>query len=351
MLFIVIFLMLTLSAFGFDALAGRLASAWRGWRNYAMLLALLICAVTFLDLYTESKNSFFRYSVNWREFFQTKQPWDPLAEKQGEFRTFRLMVQDMPFYGQMDARAVAGRFQRLQPNLNMLYGLSLVGGYEEGLIPLVRFKDFMLTYNRNFRSARPDTQLLALMNVRYVYSELPVQSDRLKRMSIPPYWQQRLPYSIYENADWRGGVFWLHDIQTHYDLSLLDGTYSRNGKLMTHYGSEFQTYSKQERPSHAIRKSEQLSLSRKSINELHIEKPAGAEAEICLSMASYPGWVAIDSNERTPLNPLNAIHSSFLPSADSTKLIVRYEPFSFRLGLFLTLMVLLFILASFIFLV
>jgi hypothetical protein len=359
MLFLVSFLLLTVAAYGLDVIAGELARSQRNWKMLAPALAAIICVRVFGDLYAASQNSFFRYPVKWKESMHEREPWYPLRQDTDYFRTFRLMVNDMQFYDAIAAPALAGRLQRLQPNSNMLYNLALVDGYEEGLLPTVRFKDFMLTYNRNFRSARPDSALLALMNVKYIYADgimqkdnlyvqLPVVSERFRAVRLPGDWEKRLPYRLYENLDWRGGVFWLRELEARYDLARLDGTYYRWGKLMTGYADTLQKYQKAESSNEPLDAQRGLRIWYYSPNEIHVRKLVNQVGDLCVSQATYPGWVAISGDMRAPLKPLNAILSSFPAQAGKTTIWLRYEPFSFRLGLFLSLFVLI---ALFIFLI
>lgn len=99
----------------------------------------------------------------------------PVAAQPGSpNRVYRFMAHDSDFFLDHRASAVAERFLRQQPNLNMLWEKPLTDGYEEGLLPAWRYANFLRRFNRNLRNDELDAPLLALMGVNTVLTEYPV---------------------------------------------------------------------------------------------------------------------------------------------------------------------------------
>lgn len=96
--------------------------------------------------------------------------------KDGPGRIYRFMMRDSDLYLDHRASAVAERIVRHQPNYNMILGSSLVDGYEEGLLPTWRLGNFLRRFNRNLRNSVLDAPLLAVMGVTKVFSEYPLPS-------------------------------------------------------------------------------------------------------------------------------------------------------------------------------
>ncbi|MCX7766165.1 MAG: YfhO family protein, partial [Candidatus Sumerlaeia bacterium] len=205
---------------------------------------ILLALAIFTDLFFNSRREAFNLTAKVRFLHHTSYPWlktianlnvrSPLNPP--SYRLFRLMNRDDDFFLSTAPSAVGQRFLRLQPDENVLFSLPLIDGYEESLLPAIRYKDFLLTYNRNLRNFAPDTLLLALLNVRYIYSELPVSSTRLHYLTTI-----HSNYQLFENLDWQGPAFWKDDLTKVFQLELLEGTYLRTGALQISFGTEFRS--------------------------------------------------------------------------------------------------------------
>jgi len=144
---------------------------------------------------------------------------------------------------------VALRAERLMPNLNLLAHAPLADGYEEGLLPTIRYKDFLLAFNASIRRPDPDARLLALGGVRWIWSDLPVASpdwepvesfgraggasaEKTTRASAEPRDPKRagaagrLPGRLYQNRLWRGAAFEESEFPG-IDWGALDGPFQR----------------------------------------------------------------------------------------------------------------------------
>lgn len=301
-----------------------------------ILFLIVFSIICFVDI---------RYNSR-KEGFRKTAPIISIEEQAGEdlrtldrndsemYRLFRLMVKDDDYYLSPTQSGVEGQFRRLQPDINVLFDIPLVGGYEEGLLPSVRYKDFLLTYNRNLRNPSPDHLLLMLLNVRYVFSEpeLPLISGRIKKVSWTPHW------ILWENLEWKGGAFWKEQVETFISLEDLDGSAYRGGALRTSFGTTFERgYMKKlaedipDDVSHALR------LEQQTCNSFVLECERGT-GDVLVSIPAFMGWVwRSDGGERRPLEPINAIMQTIPAVSAPERMIVSYHPFSVRLGFFLSL--------------
>lgn len=302
---------------------------------------ILLVLISFFDLFFNSRREAFNFTAKVRSLHYASYPWFKTLANSPAFsplnpfpyRLFRLMSRDDDFFLSPTPSAVSQRFLRLQPDENVLFSLPLVDGYEESLLPAIRYKDFLWTYNRNLRNFSPDTLLLTLLNVRYLYSELPVSSPRLRHLTT--FYSH---YELFENLDWQGPVFWKDELAKFFQLELLEGIYIRSGTLQLSYGTEFRS---EYRKSHLASLPEACSYGLHCIwtgpNELRISCFRG-KGDVLVSLPAYTGWWAFTSTgTKIQLQPLNAI-LQIIPGIESPCVIyLRYQPFSFRLGCYLSI--------------
>jgi len=308
-------------------------------KKYRLLLPVLFLVI-FLDLFMNSRNETFNFTTPVRTI-QKKllNRNNVLTPSRDEFyRTFRLMTRDDEYFLTQTSSAVYERFVRLQPDANIIFSVPLIGGYEEGLLPSIRYKDFLLTYNRNIRNPAPDSLLLSLLNVRYIYCErdLPVSSERFQFVANVS------SYRIFENLDWKGAVFWRDELQKIFRLDALDGTFYRFGRLKYSFGTEFVTDYLIDQPSAMPDEvSRGLSVYWKNYNTMTLTAQEG-QGDVLISLPAYPGWTAyFPDGERKKLKPINAIMHCIPDVNSPARITLCYEPFSFRLGLYLSLCALL----------
>src|SRR5690606_1765354 len=69
------------------------------------------------------------------------------------------------------------RASQFTPNNNTAAGVELTHGYGESLQPTLRYRDFLYTFNRNFYQARPDVDLLRMMGVEWVLTDIEAPLD------------------------------------------------------------------------------------------------------------------------------------------------------------------------------
>jgi len=260
------------------------------------------------------------------------------------FRFFRLLGRDDPDY-LMDSRpeAVRNRYVRLQPNLGMMLDVAEIEGYEEGLLPPIRYFDFLNFFNRNLRSTDPDAVLLGLMNVRYLYADYnqPIQSAtwRLVGQIVEPMTGRN--YRLYENPLWLPRVVWADWLPPEIVLNELRGTFSRNGMLSERmgerhgYGPPLGVIAVRGR----LAEPEQLATLRIRLvgpNRIIIENPTQRGGTLLVAQNAYPGWVVEAAGETARLEPATDFSAMAVVPPGATEITIAYRPFSFRLGSYLS---------------
>jgi hypothetical protein len=309
-----------------------------------------------------------------------------------DYRTFRLM--DEVQYDLEGKRFVENRLrkkfgarlqvQRVQPNLHMLWGLQACRGYEEGLLPPLNYRTFMGydlanrrmgRFTRNLHGVAPDTVLLGLLNVKYVLTDKPVVGNRLKfvtKMLFRPnnfreeeifkeLPERFLHFALYENLDYLPKFLWGDRLRAVCDLERLDVNPSPAGSMlsMDERGMNL-TYRRVDENSgetllstatlasdtvvstaslwSQVVKDQALTIQRPEgdPNAFFVEKSDGEAGEILFLEAPYPGWVCRWEGGEAPLERVNAIMMGCQVPPEAGSLEIIYEPFSFRLGLFLS---------------
>lgn len=260
---------------------------------------------------------------------------------------------------------VAIRASILAPDTNLLAGVAILQGYEEGLLPTVRYKDFLFTFNRHFRDANPDARLLALGGARWIWSELPVTSaqwEPVKEGRGGGELRGGAIGTLYRNTLWRGAAFDKSDFPE-VDWAALEGTYARGGKLMLQRNGVRIPYTNTDEHGRTRTNTDAATPPRWTVEAPDVntlvcrrvetgagsgtKAEAGAESEaggesgerqsLIVAQSVYPGWVARDAEgRRLSLKALNAWNTEIVHAPEQTEIRLAYEPWSFRLGAFVS---------------
>ncbi len=256
------------------------------------------------------------------------------------FRIFRLIGRDDPDY-LMDStpEAVRNRWVRLQPNLGMMLGVADIEGYEEGLLPPLRYFDFLNFFNRNLRNPDPDTVLLGLMNVRYLYCDAsqPIRSAVWREVGdvVEPATGRR--YRLYENPLWLPRVVWADHLPPEIALARLRGEFSRTGRLSERMNTP-QDYGLGAPARVAVgaldTSAVRAALPIRAIepNRIVVENPAARGGRLLIAQNAYPGWVATAGGRNIPLLPATDFSAIADVPAGASEFAILYRPFSFRIG-------------------
>lgn len=329
------FALVTLAALGYTWLLSHTP------RERRTLVAVAIGAALLLALYLPSRKEKFHHPVDIRPSLQFRD----LAGRDGDTldqRLFRLTMAD-------DGRLVAERHREttfahgnpvlermiaLQPHMNILQGVSIVDGYEEGLAPTARYKDFVYEFNRNLRQFRPDPLFLSLLGVSHVYTDLPIDSESYpldRDLSIEG-------RAIHSNPMARGAAFWKGAVDG-IDFARLDGPFWRGGEPNPEIQREAVSYG--DAPNwNAGDEWTPLTTRIETPNRVivRVEGNELPEGDALLSLGWFPGWEV----NGEPLEWISAVHARLpaelvAPLPDGVQgWIVQYKPFSWRAGLFLT---------------
>ena len=131
-------------------------------------------------------------------------------------------------------------------------------------------------------------------------------------------------------------------VSKYINIAALDGTLERFDKLKFDFGETFiSDYMRDPEPNLASLPesvSSGLSLSVLGVNAFTLTCK-GRKGDVVVSLPSYPGWVAKYPDGSTrPMQPVNAIMQKVgdVPADSAVRLV--YEPFSFRLGLYVSLL-------------
>ncbi len=340
-----------LAALGLDAALRHLRG--RGWRPEALRLgAALLIALTLLDLWMASRSEYCRQPCP-ADTARTLSPAiAPITSRDSQARLFRLQIDDTDYFIDPRPLALTKRLLRLQPNMGMRWGIGDIEGYTEGLLPTARWRDLMRHLHRNLHRRFLDTETLALLGVRWVLTDVartPIEGDALRpTLHFTDQEEERQrTYVLFENTRALPLVLPRATLESLAAPENFDGLWSRGlspDPVVNLEGLEIT------RPNAAW--PERSALPRfparwENANTLTVENPDGFAGEVALIQATYPGWVAVDDRgERQPLTPLNAVWSSWHISRDTDAVALRFEPASQRLGLFMSLAGMMFLMVA-----
>ncbi|MCX8038047.1 MAG: hypothetical protein N3D11_13535 [Candidatus Sumerlaeia bacterium] len=260
-----------------------------------------------------------------------------------DFRIFRLIGRDDPDY-LMDStpEAVRNRWVRLQPNLGMILHVADIEGYEEGLLPPLRYFDFLNFFNRNLRNPDPDAVLLGLMNVRYLYCDAgqPIRSAVWRPAGdvVEPATGRR--YRLYENPLWLPRVMWADHLPPGIDLAQLRGDLSRRGRLSERMNTLID-YGRGAPPETAFDALDIPSVraALPIVIEPHrivVKNPPARGGRLLVAQNAYPGWIVSVAGKDIPLQPAADFSAMADVPAGAEEFAILYRPFSFRIGAYLS---------------
>ena len=319
------FLFITLGALGLDWITEKFKTP--GSRT-ATRLAL--GAAIFLSLFVPSRKEKFCYPVSMEPVLLQLRQLRAMDAKPDE-RLFRLAMGDddsLVRERHFDATFARGnpiynRMASIQPHMNVAAHFVTIDGYEEGLVPTARMKDFLYAFNRNFRQQRPDATLLMLLGVRAIYTELPIDElvyTRTKRFSDP---------IAFDNPNWCGAAFLQDDLKG-IDLARLDGPWWR------HEGGPLPEIQREAVSFGALSKipPRRFDVRYPTVNSITVTPIDPAQSgDALLAMGWYPDWKVGGRDVAFA----SAVHAKLPADAISNgEWRLSFQPRAYRLGLFLT---------------
>lgn len=326
----------TLAGFGLDALV-RAARARR--REAGLAVAACGVAVCWLALLVPSAPQKFRFPKDTAplllEWEQDRAQWSG-ASLDG--RLLRLTPDDIHytlaererpaellFEQNTGGNGPWQRWMRLMENNNAVLRLPALEGYEEGLAPTVRTKDFLFAFNRNLRDFPPDMQLLALLGVNRVFADRPVDESALPFLPR----ESRTLRRLHDVPPFRGAAFWAMQADG-VDFAALEGPawgggapLGRRQERQRRYGVAADWFGEWPR----------LTTDTTNPNRVVVRSTGHVPGDAILSMAWAPGWRVGDAEAEW----LGAVHVRIPRECFRDGVAeLRYEPRSYRVGLFLT---------------
>lgn len=277
-------------------------------------------------------------------------------------RVFRFMRNDSDYYLDHRPKAVVQRIYRIQPNLNAIHGIALIDGYEEGLLPSWRLGNFLRAYNRNLRNATLDGALLSLLGVDQVLTEYPLAMES-------PYWRNASPphvshldgvtYTVLKNS---APTAWFYDEATLYSSCgdstglILSGwpEASRRGErgvvLKAALGQKGLSHPLISASPDVFEKAAAKSIFRVAEilpNGMILQATDSEGRAAVFSQVYFPGWKLRDAVSKQEIGRVGFappilskidFHEGVRVS-EIGRVLLRYEPYSLRLGSFVTLVV------------
>lgn len=258
-------------------------------------------------------------------------------------RVYRFMAYDSDYYLDNSRAAVVERVARLQPATNILVGTSFVDGYEQGLLPTRHYANFLRRYNRNLRNGRGlDPALLALVRCSTVFTEYPPEdfASNWKYVRTAPSPAGR-DYLVWQ-SEYAGTSSWLLDESVFKPPT----GFAPNDVVFYNPGTEIAVHDQAGLTSCTFAKataSAAATLVAQTPNalEFRAERPGGA-SDLVFLQAWYPGWkLRLPGTKTIELTSLSPV-SSRVPvrgnGAAAQRFQLVFEPYSYRLGLFVSLL-------------
>ncbi|MGI8908672.1 MAG: hypothetical protein ACR2IE_19545 [Candidatus Sumerlaeaceae bacterium] len=320
---------------------------------YATCIALLIadlCWTNWTELYGQLVDSTAVRRIS------------PLAShlKDGA-RLYRFMQNDSDLYLDNRASLVPYRGARLLPNLTSVQRVQVLDGYEEALLPTRAWANLLRRYNRNLRSDHVDARLVALLGAGHLLTDYPIRSFGLEWKSVAAHqwpaggislWGNLFsPVAALEDVLTSDGVSVATRIRETFNEETTTGLaaefVNREGYAFALPGRKavshaFSTMSRQEFTSLSCAAAGQLRF-----NEISFRLERPVSHNLVLLGPSFAGSnVYIEHSGMQNRLPLlrHTCASSLLPLTGAlpaqTLIQLRYEPYSFRLGLFISLVML-----------
>jgi hypothetical protein len=304
---------------------------FRGWTCSTLGTLTIVMAIA--ELAWLSHNAPFRNLVIPSQEADEETVAEQLV-RENPTRVFRLSREDdVRVQASIDAewltrqRSLEQRMLFHQENLNVLTGRFSVDGYEEGLAPLTRTKEFILYFNRHLRTPEPDPILLQLLGVERYLTSLPLSPNSIKEIvsntaingeaivtkdARMAYWE-----SEFSGIDWRA-----IDAPSTYGGYYIAG----RAKSLIPYGQAPAFHAAPSPPSFRW-----ISPNRFQVlwNQLNSET-------LLVSLPPFPGWVTEEGNLLIPRNAVISEVPISTATANSSVTVV-YKPKSYQLGMILSL--------------
>jgi hypothetical protein len=261
-----------------------------------------------------------------------------------EGRIYREFLTGVPVHD-TSIPATQLKWSTYQPDLNILRGIRLFYGYEEGMLPPAALILGARYFRANLYSPAPDATLLGIMGIEYLVTDKPIDPGMDPRSGRP---NLKLTYRdkismVYSNTKYRGQVYTRGDFPG-VDFGIMHDAYSeqKNTEKIQLVSADMTNATSEPAP--------QLNWKRIGAAEFHVQLNTPDVHELILTESWMPGWEAItDNNVEIPGERLGPFLTSFEIPDKTEFLIIRYLPdrwvYSWIVSLATLLVTLIFLLA------
>ncbi|RPI23220.1 MAG: hypothetical protein EHM61_20270, partial [Acidobacteria bacterium] len=222
-------------------------------------------------------------------------------------------------------------------DINMLHGISSISGYT----PLI-YKDYSrVAGNMHMSGSVNDPQFfsssaLNLLNVEYVLAPkngLAFPPETFAHLTV---WQEKEDVTVYRNPD-RLGFFWpiqslrlVSEEECRQQLKQPGGDFSKTGLL-----TESRDAGLTARQFGAVAK---ISGGFEKPTKIGLQVEAAEEVFLASAQPFYPGWVATVDGKKIDVGRVNGLFCGLIVPPGSHRVVLRFVPVSFWIGLVISLL-------------
>ena len=330
------------------------ANALISLRNLILPTFLIIASFTLLSFYLGIKKKFFRQGILiafilllFFDLSHQALKYNPFTPKEILFPTTEALnflknqQKNGPFRIQILDQEL------MTANLNLLYGLEMVDGYDS--FHSSRYEELALTANsedpkqrfvspgRSLFLANHRSPLFDLMNVKYILALEEIKYPDLKLVF------EKGQTKVYENLK----VYPRAYLSSNYEIAkddeeilvkMLDFSKKGERKVILEENIDFKNYD--------LEKNAQVKIEENQNQSLKLKTEALQKSILVLSDAYDSGWKAWVDGQQTKIYRANYNFRAIIVPAGKHKVTFKYEPLSFKIGIYLSSGVLLLLLVS-----
>jgi hypothetical protein len=243
-------------------------------------------------------------------------------------------------------RAHQIRASQFNPNNNLAYRLEMTHGYGESLQPTLRYRDFLYTWHRSFFQNRPDPELLRIMNVGWLVTDVP---DPLHPDSVVNFYGSvdrdgARNVALYQTGAPYPRIFSEAALPYEGLLNLLDGSWKLIGQPIGGMNREELPWRERlerrdcDQWNEAALESQQfITIESPRYNRLrfYLDQPF---EQLLVSQGAYPGWLVINEASKVvgTVDQSSAILQKLPSNLDEGGYQLVFQPGSIRIGMLIT---------------
>lgn len=297
--------------------------------RYQVGLTILFLVIL-IDLFYFSRGLSFHWLIDRNQLERPNPTLQILKSTPEPFRTFRIL--DEVRYGDIQLHMILERQYRIQPDLNVLYHVADLMGYEEGLLPVNWYYYYMRgKLVHQFYSPTPNAPLLGAMNVKYLLSDKPIYGSGFT------YIDQVKEIQIFQNERFLPLVYWVpHATVLKNDDVLFEEIvkpdFSPQSTVLLLQSTTVNSASGMEHSTFPDAFPPQIDFHELSPAQIEVNTKTSRNGFLVFSMIYYPGWACYIDRQKVPIYRANSICNAVYLSAGPHHIFYQYEPRSFQIG-------------------